>query len=145
MYANVALEDMEGRIEAMIFPEAFRRLGEKVKLEVPVLVKGSVRVEEGAAPKLAISEITPIEEAKPRLARALRLRISLADASVETVDELHAIFVQSPGEAKVMFDLASPGEFVAVMEAEGYNILPDRAFIRRVEELCGRGSVIVID
>jgi DNA polymerase-3 subunit alpha len=145
MYANVALEDMEGRIEAMIFPEAFRRLGEKVKLEVPVLVKGSVRVEEGAAPKLAISEITPMEEAKPRLARALRLRISLADASVETVDELHAIFVQSPGAARVMFDLASPGEFVAVMEAEGYNVLPDRAFIRRVEELCGRGSVIIID
>jgi DNA polymerase-3 subunit alpha len=145
LYANVTLEDMEGRIEAMIFPEAFRRLGEKVKLEVPVLVKGSVRVEEGAAPKLAISEITPLEEAKPRLAKALRLRISLADASADTVDELHALFVQSPGEAKVMFDLASPGEFVAVMEVEGYNILPDRAFIRRVEELCGRGSVIIID
>jgi hypothetical protein len=45
----------------------------------------------------------------------------------------------------VMFDLASPGEFVAVMEVAGYNILPDRAFIRRVEELCGRGSVVVID
>ena len=80
LYANAALEDMEGRIDAMIFPEAFRRLGEKVKLEVPVLVKGSVRVEEGAAAKLAISEITPLEEAKPKLAKALRLRISLAEA-----------------------------------------------------------------
>jgi hypothetical protein len=73
------------------------------------------------------------------------VRISLADASVDTVDELHTLFAQSPGEAKVMFDLASPGEFVAVMEVEGYNILPNRAFIRRVEELCGRGSVIIID
>ena len=145
LYANAALEDMDGRIDAMIFPEAFRRLGEKVKLEVPVLVRGSVRVEEGAAAKLAISEITPLDEAKPKLAKALRLRISLAEASVETVDELHAIFAKSPGEAKVMFDLASPGEFVAVMEAEGYNVLPDRGFIRRVEELCGRGSVVIID
>jgi hypothetical protein len=31
------------------------------------------------------------------------------------------------------------------MEAEGYNVLPDRTFINRVEELCGRGSVRVVD
>jgi hypothetical protein len=31
------------------------------------------------------------------------------------------------------------------MDAEGYNVLPDRAFISRVEELCGRGSVRVVD
>jgi len=37
------------------------------------------------------------------------------------------------------------GEFVAVMEADGYNVLPDRVFLRRVEELCGRGSIKVID
>jgi hypothetical protein len=31
-----------------------------------------------------------------------------------------------------------------VMEAEGYNVMPDRSFLRRVEELCGRDSVRVI-
>ena len=30
---------------------------------------------------------------------------------------------------------------MVVMEAEGYNVLPDRNFIARVEQLCGRGSV----
>jgi hypothetical protein len=28
---------------------------------------------------------------------------------------------------------------------EGYNVLPDRSFIKSVEELCGRGSVRIID
>jgi hypothetical protein len=32
-----------------------------------------------------------------------------------------------------------------VMEADGYNICPDRTFIARVEELLGRGAVTVID
>jgi hypothetical protein len=32
-----------------------------------------------------------------------------------------------------------------VMEAEGYNVQPDRNFIMRVEELCGRDAVRVID
>jgi hypothetical protein len=33
---------------------------------------------------------------------------------------------------------------MVVMEASGYNVLPDRSFITRVEQLCGRGSVRVI-
>jgi hypothetical protein len=45
----------------------------------------------------------------------------------------------------VLFDVERQGDFMVVMEAEGYNVLPDRAFIARVEELCGRGAVRVID
>jgi len=37
------------------------------------------------------------------------------------------------------------GDFMVVMEAEGYNVEPDRSFISRVEELCGPGAVRVID
>jgi hypothetical protein len=34
---------------------------------------------------------------------------------------------------------------MVVMEAGSYNVLPDRNFIARVEVLCGRGAVRVID
>src|SRR5215470_10983894 len=49
-YAQGTLEDMSGSIDLFVFPEAYRRLQEKVKLEVPVLVKAGVRVEEGSNP-----------------------------------------------------------------------------------------------
>ena len=49
------------------------------------------------------------------------------------------------GAAKVLFDLERPRDFMAVLEADSYNVQADRAFIGRVEELCGRGSVRVID
>ena len=39
-YAQATLEDMSGSIEMIVFPEAYKRIGEKVKLEVPVLVQG---------------------------------------------------------------------------------------------------------
>ncbi len=44
----------------------------------------------------------------------------------------------------MLFDVERQGDFMVVMEAEGYNVLPDRNFIARVEQLCGRGSVRVI-
>ena len=40
-----------GKVELLVFPEAYRKLAEKVKLEVPVLIRGGVRIEEGANPK----------------------------------------------------------------------------------------------
>jgi DNA polymerase-3 subunit alpha len=144
-YAQAVLEDLAGAVDVLVFPEAYRRLGDRVRLEVPVLIRGSVRVEEGANPKLTVADIVPLDEAKPKLPRALRIRVPLEAASEATIDALCEICRQRKGEAKVLFDVERPGDFLAVMEAEGYNVLPDRAFIARVEELCGRGSVCIVD
>ncbi|HYK51180.1 MAG TPA: DNA polymerase III subunit alpha [Terriglobales bacterium] len=144
-YAQGTLEDMSGSLEMLVFPEAYRKLQDRVKLEVPVLIRGGVRIEEGANPKLTVNEIQPLEEAKVPLPRSLRIRVPLETASEATVDALHVLCAQRKGEAKVLFDVERQGDFMVVMEAEGYNVQPDRNFIARVEELCGRGAVRVID
>jgi len=143
-YAQATLEDMSGSIDMIVFPEAYKRLGDKVKLEVPVLVRAGVRIEEGANPKITAAEIMPLEEAKAPLPRAIRIRVPLETAAESTVDDLHRLFQERKGDARVLFDVERAGDFMVVMEAEGYNILPDRNFIARVEQLCGRGSVRVI-
>jgi DNA polymerase III subunit alpha len=145
LYCSGYFEDMNGSIEMNVFPEAYRRLGDKVKIEVPVLVRCGVRVEEGSNPRIAINSIESLEDAKVKLPRSLRITVPLETATEATIDTLHSIFSESKGDAKVLFDLARPGDFVVVLEAEGYNVLPDRAFISRVEELCGRGAVKVVD
>jgi DNA polymerase-3 subunit alpha len=143
-YAQAALEDMTGKVDMIVFPEAYKRLQDKVRLEVPVLVRAGVRVEEGANPKITAAEISPLDEAKVPLPRALRIRIPLETATEGTIGVLHTLFSERKGEAKVLFDVEREGDFMVVMEAEGYNVLPDRNFIGRVEELCGRGSVRII-
>jgi DNA polymerase-3 subunit alpha len=143
-YAQATLEDMSGSIDMIVFPEAYKKLGDKVKLEVPVLVRAGVRIEEGANPKITAAEIMPLEDAKVPLPRAIRIRVPLETAAESTVDHLHNLFQERKGEARVLFDVERAGDFMVVMEAEGYNVLPDRNFIARVEQLCGRGSVRVI-
>jgi len=143
-YAQATLEDMTGSMDMIVFPEAYKRIGEKVKLEVPVLVKAGVRIEEGANPKLTAAEIMPLDDAKVTLPRAIRIRVPLETAAEATIDGLHTLFIERKGEAKVLFDVERQGDFMVVMEAEGYNVIPDRNFISQVEQLCGRGSVRVI-
>jgi DNA polymerase-3 subunit alpha len=146
-YAQASLEDFSGSIEMLVFPEAYKKLQERIKglADVPVLVRGGVRIEEGANPKLTVNELSSLEDAKVPLPRSLRIRVPLENAAEATIDELHLLFSQRKGEAKVLFDVERAGDFMVVMEAEGYNVLPDRSFIAKVEELCGRGAVRVIN
>src|SRR5216684_311671 len=113
-YAQAALEDLAGSIEMLVFPDAYRKLQDKVKMEVPVLIRGGVRIEEGANPKLTVNDITPLEEARVPLPRSLRIRIPLEKASETTVDDLHLLFSQRKGEAKVLFDVEREGDFMVV-------------------------------
>ncbi|HTC93665.1 MAG TPA: DNA polymerase III subunit alpha [Terriglobales bacterium] len=145
LYAQGTLEDMTGTVDILVFPEAYRRLQDKVKLEVPVLIRGGVRVEEGSNPKLTVGDIIPLEQAQPKLPRSLRIRIPLESASAGTIDALYSLCVEKRGEAKILFDVERTGDFMVVMEPGGYNVLPDRAFMNRVEELLGRGAVRIID
>ena len=85
------------------------------------------------------------DAARVPLPKALRIRIPLESATENTVGALYNLFCERKGEAKVLFDLERPGDFMVVMEAEGYNVMPDRNFIGRVEELCGRGSVRIVN
>src|SRR6185437_11521117 len=57
LYAQAALEDTVGKIELICFPKDYERLATSLKIEVPVLVRGQLRAEEDAAPKLAVSSI----------------------------------------------------------------------------------------
>ena len=57
MYAQASLEDTVGKIELIAFPQNYEKLAEKLKIDVPVLVRGSLRGDEDAAPKLSVSQI----------------------------------------------------------------------------------------
>ena len=144
MYAQACLEDASGKIELIAFPQSYEKLAEKLKIDVPVLVRGSLRGEEDSAPKLAISSIQALEDVKLKLPDALRIRIPLHSPDESLLAKLHAIFRAAPGSGKLMLRLEEPGEFAAELEPQGLSVAADIAFVEQVESLIGRGAVQVI-
>ena len=144
LYAQATLEDTVGKIELICFPQSFEKLAEKLKIEVPVVVRGALRGEEDSAPKLAISAIQALEDVKIRLPEALRIKVPLHSPDVALLKKLAQLFTDSPGGGKLLLDFEEPGEFCAVLEPAKVMVAADRLFIDRVEELVGRGAVRVI-
>src|SRR5260370_36486916 len=123
---------MSGSIDMIVFTETYKKLQDKEKLEVPVLVKAGVRIEEGANPKITAAEISPLEEVKVPLPKALRIRLPLETAGAGAVDDLHALFVERKGDARFLFYVERQGDFMLEMAGAGYNVLPDRHVITQV-------------
>jgi DNA polymerase-3 subunit alpha len=145
LYAQAGLEDTVGKIDLICFPKDYERVAQSLKIEVPVLVRGQLRAEEDAAPKLAVSSITALEDVKVRLPQNVRIRVPLERVSEAGLAELKDIITGAPGPAKLMLNLEQAGEFCVVLEPAGMKIAADRAFIDRAESLLGRGMVQALD
>jgi DNA polymerase-3 subunit alpha len=145
MYAQAILEDSVGKIELLAFAQAYAKLAEKLKIDVPVLVSGVLRGEEDSAPKLSVSNIRALEDIKLKLPDSLRIKVPLHNPDAALLEKLNAVFLGAPGKGKLLLDLEEPGEFCAVLEPHNVTVNADRLFIDQVEELVGRGAVRVIN
>jgi DNA polymerase-3 subunit alpha len=144
-YAQASLEDTVGKIELIAFPQSYEKLAEKLKIDVPVLVRGVLRGEEDSAPKLAISSIQALEDVKLKLPDSLRIKVPLHNPDSALLEKLRAILLGAPGKGRLLLDLEEPGEFCAVLEPHNVFVAADRLFIDQIEELVGRGGVRVMD
>jgi DNA polymerase-3 subunit alpha len=145
MYAQATLEDTVGKIELIAFASAYEKLAEKLKIDVPVLVRGTLRGEEDAAPKLAISSIQALEDIKLKLPDALRIRVPLQSPDAALLTKLDALFRSAPGTGKLMLRLEEPNQFAVDLEPRGLSVAADVAFIEQIESLVGRGAVQIIN
>jgi DNA polymerase-3 subunit alpha len=143
MYAQAALEDTVGKIELIAFSSAYEKLAEKLKIDVPVLVRGVLRGDEDAAPKLAVSGIIALEDVKIKLPDALRIRVPLHNPDAQLLAKLDTLFRSAPGAGKLMLRLEEPDQFAVDLEPH-LTVAADVSFIEQVESLVGRGAVQVI-
>ncbi len=141
LYAQASLEDATGKIELICFARDYERLSAQLKIETPVLVRGTLMGEEDAAPKIAVSQVQALEDVQVKLPSGVRIRINMDRASEELFAGLKSAADAAPGPGKVMLHLEKMGEYAVILEPEGMSVAADRGWVERVEELVGKGAV----
>jgi len=150
-WATAVLEDCTGRRELLMFAEAYRRLEPQLHLSQPVLAR--VRVlsedsdEEGRAPesKLQVMDLRDLAGAPVAVPLGLKLKLPLDGLSEEAFTRLAAALATPSGSAKLhIHAYSAAGQFEQILEVEA-GVAADTAFRRSLEEICGRGSVRVVE
>ena len=136
------LEDAQGSVEVVVFPDAFRQNGELVEEGRIVLVKGRCERDEETARILA-TEIAPIEIVRERLASSVAITLSTPRHDRETFMRLWDVLLQHKGDRRVAIELLDPERHLRVkldVNAQ-IRVRPSERLVSEVEKICGTGSV----
>jgi len=137
----VLLEDWEGVVEVLVFPETYARSQRLLETDAPVFVRGKLDNDESSSRILA-SDIYPMERAGEILSRTVTIHIKVGQAPLDLPERLQPVIDEKRGSAEVIFELEFPGRYTALVRPNPYvKIAPDREFVESVERICGPNTV----
>ncbi|PYR89783.1 MAG: hypothetical protein DMG19_06780 [Acidobacteria bacterium] len=137
----ILLEDWEGIVEVLVFPEIYTKVQRLLEVDAPVFVRGKLDNDESSS-KILATDLLPMERVKEVLSRIVTIRIDGSIAPPDLAERLQPIIDEKRGSAEVIFELKFPGRFTALVRPNPYvKISPDREFVESVERICGRNTV----
>jgi DNA polymerase III subunit alpha len=137
----VLLEDWEGVVEVLVFPEAYAKAQKLLDIDTPIFVKGKLDNDESNI-KILAADIYPMDRIKEILSRIVTIRINSSLAPGDIAEKLQPIIDEKRGSAEIIFELEFPGRFTALVRPNPFvKISPDREFVESVERICGRDTV----
>jgi DNA polymerase-3 subunit alpha len=139
LWASFQLEDLEGTAEAMVFTNQYERVMQFLAEDKGVMIKATALPEEGAATKLNVQDIIPLELARVPLASLVSIRIRLGNNGNDKASELNQLFDRKPGSAGVRLRLEKPKDFSIILDVTT-RVRPDKEFRAEVERICGPES-----
>jgi DNA polymerase-3 subunit alpha len=141
--AVFTLEDSQGGVEIIAFPETYQRSASLIETGAMVLVRGKLERDEETVRILAV-EIAPIETVRERLTREIAIHLT-RPADRGTLETLGEIFSRHRGDRKVSFEVETgqpPHRLrVRVDVSSQIRVRPSPGLIAEVEQVVGAGAV----
>jgi DNA polymerase-3 subunit alpha len=142
--ASFLLEDLEGSVETLVFPEAYKKAGARLADDQVVLVKARAEIQDDGKTRLLASDVMPLEQAKLAEARHVTIRVALGAWDRGKGERLRDILGAHRGDCPVTLELVRPGSWSAALAPSAYyRVRPDAVLRNEVEALLGPGALVL--
>ena len=141
--AVATVEDWGGRIEAVVFPEAFRKYGRMLETDRLVVVEGKLEVDDESR-RLTAGEIKALDTVLGEAGRRLAIRVASPPADRATFIALAEVLAKHHGAGKVALEIDLRDQVPAVRiraELNRARVNPSDVLIAEIEAVCGKGTV----
>jgi DNA polymerase-3 subunit alpha len=140
-YATFSLEDREGTVEAIAWPETYQRFEALIHQAEPVAVRGKLDVDEERA-QVIVDDVRLLGAALADAVREVRIRACKAALDAEAIDRLRQVLERHAGRTLVYLHLGLDGEREAVLLlGDNYRVAPTESFRAEVEQVLAPGAV----
>jgi DNA polymerase-3 subunit alpha len=141
--AVLTLEDAQGSVEVIVFPELYQRAASLLEVGTLILIRGKLERDDETI-RIVAAEVLSIDAAAERLAREVAIRVRVP-ATRHIFEALGEVFERHRGDRRVSFEmeLASaprPLRVRADLSAQ-IRVRPSPALVAEVEHIVGAGTV----
>lgn len=141
-YAMWDLEDMEGIMRCILWPDSYVEYGHLVQADAVLVALGRIDKRPGSEEaNFIVNELIPLGELQARYTRGVAIRISEAEHGLHGLEQLYEILrgYPGPGELQLVCYLAD-GRRVS-MTSDRFRVDINPEMRSRVEELLGPGNL----
>ena len=140
-WASMRLEDLEGLVEVLVFPNTYEQCHKILENDHAVLVTGRLEIEDDRV-RITAASVAPLQALRESRADAVEVRIEAAELDDDLVRKLRAAIAAHRGEVQLYFQVARRGTYSLVARAESsLRVSPSRDLTRDVEAVVGSGRV----
>ena len=140
--AVCVLEDLQGDVEVLVFPNSFSQLAPQLKPNAVVFVEGRVAIREDR-PRLIAQRIVPIEQGASQLAQAMEL-IVRAPGEKESLEQLKGLLARFPGTVPIYLRIDIPHQPSTRLKlSEDFKVEPRQELLEELGRLLGEEAVVI--
>jgi DNA polymerase-3 subunit alpha len=139
--AFLNVEDKEGILELVVFPEVFAQMKHLLEGDEPKVVMGTVQHDDKGS-KIIAGRILTLEEARARNIESLHIHLRAERLDRDGLARLRHLLVTYPGECKTMLHLTVDGEAEAIIALNPkLKVNPSKTFLLEMEQRFGQNCV----
>jgi DNA polymerase-3 subunit alpha len=139
-YANFDLEDMEGIVRAIAWPNTYERVGELVVPDAIVLVRGKVDKRGEEEINLIVDEIIPIQEADEKFTTGIHILFNQSLHSEEMIPKIREILRGYPGGRDVIIAVRLDNGETVHLKSSKIQVAISPELRERLDDLLGTNS-----
>jgi len=134
--AVFVLEDLQGQVEVVMFPDVLNRSGKALVQDTVVFVKGKADYRR-EKPNIIAIELIPLDEVREKLAAKVTIRLDARDVTKEKVAEIRSICEHHKGRSPVYVAVRTEKGKVYAAVDKNLSVNPDVEFCKEMKQLVG--------
>jgi len=134
--AVFVLEDLQGTVEVVMFPDTLAEYGSKLAVDKILFVRGKADFKR-EAPNIIASELIALEEVDEKIAAKVRLNLAETEVTKAKVATIKSICSRHKGKSSVYVIVRTDKGIVSTMAGNGLKVRPSVDFCREMEEVVG--------
>jgi DNA polymerase III subunit alpha len=143
-YVMFDLEDVEGTIRTILWPDGFVEMGHLVVPDSILLIRGTIDRRGGDEANLIVNELIPLDELGQRYTTGLVVRIDEREHPAEILDKVREVVRSSPGNSELQFAFVLEDGSRVILKSHRVRLEITRELQDRLEGVLGVGNLQLI-